>query len=53
MSPKGLLVHFDTRTASAGAERMKQCNALQLEQFLDDLGLVDEEEEEDGDMVNN
>ena len=36
-----------------GAERMKQCNALQLEQFLDDPGLVEEEEEEDGDMVND
>ena len=35
------------------AERMKQCNALQLGQLLDDLGLVEEEEEEDGDMVNN
>ena len=35
-----------------GAERMKKCNALQLEQLLDDLGLVEEEEEEDGDMVN-
>ena len=35
------------------AERMKQHNALQLEQLLDDLGHVEEEEEEYGDMVNN
>ena len=26
-----------------GAERKKQCNALQLEQLLDDLDLVEEE----------
>ena len=35
------------------AERMKRCNALQLEKLLDDLGLVEEEEEEDGYLVNN
>ena len=33
-----------------GAERVKQCNALQLEQLLEDLGLVEEEEEEDGNI---
>ena len=32
-----------------GAERMKQGNALQLDQLLDDQGLLEEEEEEDGD----
>ena len=34
------------------AERMKQCNALQLELLLGDLSLVEEEEVEEVDMVN-